>query len=106
MEGISVRALLWRCFSSCVILLYLFDERTSLLVSVPAAFGLVIELWKLRKALKFRVLSFFPPRVQFGERSRREAETEVRSCDSELCSSFNLLGLYSCFTLYEYLYSY
>ena len=77
MEGISVRALLWRCFSSFVILLYLLDERTSLLVSVPAAFGLVIELWKLRKALKFRVLSLFPPRVQFGERSRREAETEV-----------------------------
>lgn len=79
MEGISVRALLWRCFSSFVILLYLVDERTSLLVSLPAAFGLLVELWKLRKALKFNVLSIFPPRFEFGGRSRREAETEVLS---------------------------
>uniref|UniRef100_A0A8I5N1P5 Lipid scramblase CLPTM1L n=1 Tax=Papio anubis TaxID=9555 RepID=A0A8I5N1P5_PAPAN len=49
-------AVLWRCFSTVVIFLFLLDEQTSLLVLVPAGVGAAIELWKVKKALKMTIL--------------------------------------------------
>lgn len=37
-------AVLWRCFSQLVVFLYLLDEKTSLLVLVPAGVAGVIEV--------------------------------------------------------------
>ncbi|XP_045855677.1 cleft lip and palate transmembrane protein 1-like protein isoform X3 [Meles meles] len=56
MIGMSTKAVLWRCFSTVVIFLFLLDEQTSLLVLVPAGVGAAIELWKVKKALKMTVL--------------------------------------------------
>lgn len=44
MVGVSSRTLLWRAFSHFVIFLYLFNEKTSMLVVVPAAIGTIIEV--------------------------------------------------------------
>ncbi|XP_012577184.1 PREDICTED: cleft lip and palate transmembrane protein 1-like protein [Condylura cristata] len=55
MMGMSTKAVLWRCFSTVVIFLFLLDEQTSLLVLVPAGIGAAIELWKVKKALKMTV---------------------------------------------------
>uniref|UniRef100_A0A1A9Z1P5 Lipid scramblase CLPTM1L n=1 Tax=Glossina pallidipes TaxID=7398 RepID=A0A1A9Z1P5_GLOPL len=51
-EGLSTRTTLWRAFSQIVIFFYLMDEKTSLLVLVPAGLGVFIELWKCKKILK------------------------------------------------------
>jgi hypothetical protein len=38
-----------------VIVLYLFDNETSWMILISAAVGLLIEVWKLRKAVTFTV---------------------------------------------------
>ncbi|KAM7349608.1 lipid scramblase CLPTM1L [Cochliomyia hominivorax] len=54
-QGLSTRTTLWRCFSQIVIFLYLLEEKSSLLVSIPAGVGVLIELWKCKKILKLEI---------------------------------------------------
>ncbi|KAK6735123.1 hypothetical protein RB195_018360 [Necator americanus] len=74
MVGLSTKALLWRCFSYTVIFFYLKDQETSLLVIVPAGISVLIEFWKLKKALK---VSFSWRGLEFGAHSAEEAETDA-----------------------------
>nr|XP_005894314.1 PREDICTED: cleft lip and palate transmembrane protein 1-like protein [Bos mutus] len=77
MIGMSTKAVLWRCFSTVVIFLFLLDEQTSLLVLVPAGVGAAIELWKVKKALKMTVIwRGLWPTFQFGTYSESERRTE------------------------------
>uniref|UniRef100_A0AAQ4QG48 Lipid scramblase CLPTM1L n=1 Tax=Gasterosteus aculeatus aculeatus TaxID=481459 RepID=A0AAQ4QG48_GASAC len=77
MVGMSSKAVLWRCFSTIVIFLYLFDEHTSLLVLVPAGVGSIIEVWKVKKALKIQVSwKGGKPTFLFGKLDESERRTE------------------------------
>uniref|UniRef100_A0A4W3JYN7 Lipid scramblase CLPTM1L n=1 Tax=Callorhinchus milii TaxID=7868 RepID=A0A4W3JYN7_CALMI len=55
MVGMSTKAVLWRCFSTIMIFLFLLDEQTSLLVLIPAGIGAIIEIWKVKKAFKMTI---------------------------------------------------
>ncbi|KAM9387653.1 lipid scramblase CLPTM1L [Phaethornis superciliosus] len=77
MIGMSTKAVLWRCFSTVVIFLFLLDEQTSLLVLIPAGIGAVIELWKVKKALKMTIKwQGLRPKIQFGTYNDSEKKTE------------------------------
>ena len=49
------RSLLISFVCQVVVWLYLYDQETSKLVLVPAALGIFIDLWKISKAVTFRV---------------------------------------------------
>lgn len=74
MVGLSTKALLWRCFSYTVIFFYLKDQDTSLLVIIPAGISVIIEFWKLKKALK---ISFSWRGLKFGVHTAAEKETDA-----------------------------
>lgn len=50
LRGLSVRTLFVDLFSQLIILLFLMDTETSLLVTVPSAMGVAIQLWKCQRA--------------------------------------------------------
>ena len=54
LEGLSVRSIALNCFFQLVILAYLFDNDTSVMILASSSVGLLIELWKLRKAVRVR----------------------------------------------------
>jgi hypothetical protein len=50
LTGLSVRSLFLDAMGQAVILLYLMERKSSLLVTVPSAIGLLIAIWKCQRA--------------------------------------------------------
>ncbi|XP_018655289.1 hypothetical protein Smp_145250 [Schistosoma mansoni] len=72
--GISLRTIVWRFLSSLIIFLHLWEEKSSLLVSVPMGISTLIELWKLGRMTKFSIS--FHHGVRWGKRSKEEEATD------------------------------
>ena len=66
MEGISIRSMIVNAFFQIVIFLYLMDNDTRKMVLLSNGVGLLIEFWKITKAIKF---SFEGGRLQWKETS-------------------------------------
>lgn len=82
--GLSVRSTLWRAFSQIVIFFYLYDEKTSMLVLVPAGIAAMIEIWKCKKILKLEVTwSGIRAKPVDGNALIQKAEDETRAFDRE-----------------------
>lgn len=60
MAGLSVRSLVVNCFFQSVILAYLFDNDTSMMILFSSSVGLAIEYWKLSKAFNFSYAGLRP----------------------------------------------
>ncbi len=54
LTGLSVRALFMDFFSQFIILLFLVEKSSSLLMTLPAAAGCLIALWKCQKGAGFK----------------------------------------------------
>lgn len=101
--GVSLRTVLWRAFSQIIILLYLLDEQTSLLVLIPNAITAVIELWKVHKVLPFdwRQMKFKEVTLSEGEKRTRQLDAQGMEYLTLVLYPICILGaLYS--LLYEH----
>ncbi|KAF7282407.1 hypothetical protein GWI33_002721 [Rhynchophorus ferrugineus] len=55
LEGLSVRSVFFGVFQSVVVLLYVLDNETNMLIKVSCFMGLGIELWKIWKVVDIKV---------------------------------------------------
>lgn len=103
MEGLSPSTLIWRCVSHIIIAFYLHDQQTSLIVLIPADIGVVIELWKIKKAFK---IEFHGLSVKMKGRSKEEKATdEYDSKFMKYLSIYLLYPLVICGAIYSLLYT-
>jgi hypothetical protein len=75
MEGLSVRSLFLSIGSQAVIFLYLVDNDTSWIILISCFVGLLIESWKIKKAviIKFDFSKYFP--ISFEDRESYSSKT-------------------------------
>eukprot|EP00158_Paraphelidium_tribonemae_P005729 Partr_v1_DN27494_c1_g4_i1_m72462 putative cleft lip and palate len=55
LEGLSLRSIALNISFQLIVLLYLADNDTSWMILISSAIGLLIEIWKVQKAVKVRV---------------------------------------------------
>lgn len=82
-EGLSTRTTLWRAFSCLIIFLYLMDEKTSMLVLIPAGIGVLIELWKCKKILKLQIGLGGISKKQADEAQSKQAQLAIGSAEKK-----------------------
>ena len=59
MKGLSIKSIFWSVFSQIIIFFYLLDNDTSFLILLSSGIGILIESWKITKAVNVSVLFFF-----------------------------------------------
>ena len=100
MEGISIRSMVLNACFQIVILAYLADNDTSMMVLASNGLGLVIEFWKISKAI---TVSFADGKIQWEEtksysQSKTKAYDEI-AMNHLLYVTFPLVAGYGCYSL-------
>ncbi|KAJ8004730.1 hypothetical protein DPEC_G00139330 [Dallia pectoralis] len=106
MMGMSQKSVLWRCFSTIVIFLKIFEERGSLLVLIPVGIGAIIELWKVKQVYKIQLQwrtsrsIFHVGKFDESERKTTQHDTQAMKCLSYLVCPLSISGaIFSLFYL-------
>ncbi|XP_030031236.2 LOW QUALITY PROTEIN: cleft lip and palate transmembrane protein 1 homolog [Manduca sexta] len=55
LEGLSVRSVFFNVFQSTVVLLYVLDNETNVMVRISCFIGLIIEIWKINKVMDVKI---------------------------------------------------
>ncbi|XP_034826753.1 putative lipid scramblase CLPTM1 [Maniola hyperantus] len=55
LEGLSVRSVFFNVFQSTVVLLYVLDNETNVMVRISCFIGLMIEIWKINKVMDIKL---------------------------------------------------
>lgn len=100
MEGISIRSMIVNASFQIVILAYLADNETSMMVLVSNGLGLVIEFWKISKAV---TVSYTDGKIQWKE-TKTYTQSKTKEYDEIamnhlLYVTFPLVAGYGCYSL-------
>ena len=60
LEGLSVRSVFFNVFQSVIVLLYVMDNETNTVIIISCFVGLLIEIWKINKAVDIKVIIMLP----------------------------------------------
>jgi hypothetical protein len=90
LEGLSVRSVFFNVFQSVIVLLYVLDNDTNMIIRISVGIGLLIELWKIKKVINIevfwdqKVLGFLPKVVFSDKGSYVESSTRQYDLVSQI----------------------
>ncbi|GAA5840785.1 hypothetical protein JCM3766R1_000883 [Sporobolomyces carnicolor] len=114
MVGVSVRTILVNVFTQIVVFLYLFDssEETSWMILFSSGMGIMIEMWKITKAVDIKVVpsagTVIPYKVEITDKhvlSEDEEKTKVYDKLAYKYVSWTMLPLLAAYTVYSLFYN-
>lgn len=104
MEGLSVKSIFVNCFFQTFIFLYLLDNETSWLILGSSFVGLLIEFWKLKKAVNFKRKDSFPYITYEDKSSYTESKTKEYDEQAMRYVSYILYPLIVIYAIYSLIY--
>lgn len=110
LEGLSVRSVFFNVFQSVVVLLYVMDNETNTVIIISCFVGLLIEIWKINKAVDIKVDKenrWFGllPRISFTDKETYvESETKQYDMLAFRYLSWALFPLLICYAVYSLIY--
>ncbi len=107
MEGLSVRTLFLNAFSQLVIFLYLLDNETSWVVLLSVGMGVLIEAYKITKAVVVHVRweRGSLPRIGYTDRDSYSSTTKAYDEQAMRYLGYLLLPLVAGYALYSLYYN-
>lgn len=92
MVGVSLRTILTNVFTQTIILLYLIDssEETNFTILMSSGIGLLIEAWKITKAVDVRLVRSYPGAIVPYKLSIKDKH--VLSEDEKKTQEFDVLA--------------
>ncbi|OTF81382.1 hypothetical protein BLA29_006195 [Euroglyphus maynei] len=105
MEGLSFNSVLWRFISQFIITLYLMDQESSKLITIPSMMATVIELWKMKKLahIEFKGLRLIR-KADYRPTNMETKTTELDSWTLKILSYYILPPLLGSGAIYSILY--
>uniref|UniRef100_A0A8V5H177 Uncharacterized protein n=1 Tax=Melopsittacus undulatus TaxID=13146 RepID=A0A8V5H177_MELUD len=110
LEGLSVRSVFFGVLQSLVVLLYILDNESNLVVQASVFIGLLIDLWKITKVMDVRLdrenkVAGMLPSISFKDKSTYvESSTKVYDDMAFRYLSWILFPLLGCYAVYSLLY--
>jgi len=103
--GLSVRTIFLNCGCQLVIFFYLLDNETSWMIILSSGIGLLIEIWKIRKAVNFHRIPTFPF-LTYEDKHSSHAQSETAKYDAEAMRylSWILYPLVVSYSVYSLIY--
>ncbi|KAJ8311058.1 hypothetical protein KUTeg_011392 [Tegillarca granosa] len=108
LEGLSVRSVFFNVFQSLIVLLYVMDNETNMMVRISIFIGLGIELWKIQKVVNIKIDRERPlfgifPRITYEDKSTytesHTKEYDMMAFKYLSWALFPLLGGYAVYSL-------
>lgn len=65
LEGLSVRSVFFNVFQSLIVLLYVLDNETNMMIRISCFIGLGIEVWKIHKVTTQRLCTFMRAGINY-----------------------------------------
>lgn len=105
LTGLSVRTIIVNAVSQSIILAYLWEQRSSVVILASSAAGLAIEVWKVFRALRvsWRWTRWRVPVPRFQDRASYEARTKDLDSQAMRYLSMVAVPLLLAYTAYAYL---
>ncbi|GFT57824.1 cleft lip and palate transmembrane protein 1 homolog [Nephila pilipes] len=110
LEGLSVRSVFFNVFQSIVVLLYVLDNDTNMVVRISVFVGLLIEIWKIHKVTNVEInreqkILGIIPRIRLTDKgSYVESSTKQFDILAFRYLSWALFPLLGCYAVYSLIY--